>query len=37
MVVVGGIYLQNRIFREARRNPKALNVTLEDKSAEGNN
>ena len=24
---------ENKIFREARRNPKALNITLEDKSA----
>jgi hypothetical protein len=27
---------ENRIFQEARRNPKALNITLEDKLAEGN-
>jgi hypothetical protein len=28
---------ENRIFREARSNPKALNITLEDKLAQGNN
>jgi hypothetical protein len=28
---------KNRIFREVRRNPKALDITLEDKSAKENN
>jgi hypothetical protein len=28
---------KNRIFREAKRNPKALNITLEDKSTKENN
>jgi hypothetical protein len=27
---------KNRMFREATRNPKALGITLEDKSAKGN-
>jgi hypothetical protein len=36
MVVVGGNPDKNIIFREARRNPKALDITLEDKSAKGN-
>jgi hypothetical protein len=28
---------ETRIFQEAKRNPKALNITLEDKSAKENN
>jgi hypothetical protein len=28
---------KNRIFWEARRNPKAMDITLEDKSAKENN
>jgi hypothetical protein len=27
---------KNRIFQEARRNPKALDITLEKKLAKGN-
>jgi hypothetical protein len=43
MVVAGGIIkhprviLTNRIFREVRRNPKSLEITLEDKLAKENN
>jgi hypothetical protein len=28
---------KNKIFREARRNPKALDITLEDNLAKENN